>query len=103
MTVEITRSYPNITVAKLENGLTDVVKSVRCIVMGVESGIQHTVGAEFVLPPPELDQFIEFEDITKELCDSWIIETDQYKELENGVIDYFEARKNLEVVPPPFS
>jgi hypothetical protein len=86
MAITYTRYYDRATVVVSSEGLSDVVSSVYCILTGTdeisEARIYLSIGEDIVLDPPQSTNFIPFDQITKDTIDSWILEKEQYKNLE---------------------
>lgn len=105
--INITRTYSSATVKKQEGSLNDVVTAVYCICRGedTETGVFDTVGESIVMDPPVESNFIDFSQLTSEIVDSWVINKQQYIELEDKVKNGILAKINTiyEDKPLPFS
>ena len=83
MTITYTRYYDRATVIVSSEELSDVVSSVYCVLTGInDNGVSLNIGEDIVLDPPQSTNFIPFDQITKDTIDSWILEKEQYKNLE---------------------
>lgn len=100
MSITFTREYSRATVTKTEDGLQDVVTSVYCATYASddENGIIESMGETIDLNPPDPTQFIAFEQITKELLDSWVTPKIQYVYMESRLIDAINLRLNPPVI-----
>ena len=75
MTITYTWNFNPIETAILEDGLTDVVKTVHWQLRGVDNktGTTHQVIGSETLPSADPSDFIEFESLTEELVKTWVL------------------------------
>jgi hypothetical protein len=86
MAITYTTEYPRATILPVDGTLTNVVKSVYCICRGVdENGNYESIGEDIILESPIESQFVSFDQLTKEIIDSWVVQTSQYAELQNFI------------------
>lgn len=99
MTITYTREYPRAAISPSEGNLSNVIKSVYCICRGTdENGNYETMGADITLNEPIAEQFIDFSSITKDVIDSWVVQTQQYTELQNSIEKSMTEKLNSTVI-----
>lgn len=105
--IVFTRKYTSANVIKNENGLDNVITSVYCICRGEDdvSGVFETIAESIVMDPPISSNFINFDELTEEIIESWVINKPQYLELEEKVRNGIVGRINppIEDKPLPFN
>jgi hypothetical protein len=78
--------YPRTEVILSQNGLEKIVSSVYCILkITNEEDISLSIGENINLEYPDETNFISFENITKEIVDSWVENTEQFQLMKNKI------------------
>ena len=77
------------------NNLADVVKSIPYTVMATRDDKTITVGGRCNLKTPSDESFTPFEELTKDVIVSWILDDMR----TNGVLNNIEARMNANTIP----
>jgi hypothetical protein len=97
MAITYTWNFSPLEVVLSEDGLTNVVKTVHWRLIGTDSGFNESVYGSEAMDTPVPENFIDYEDITKEDVQEWIEEkmgTERINELKESIASSINLLKN---------
>lgn len=96
--------FPRFEVAPSEDGLTDVVRSIIWTYTATDGDYTANVYGELVLPPPNPDNFVPYNQITEQWAIDLVSASRDMTSLQEKLAQNIENQKNPPVVPmaPPF-
>jgi hypothetical protein len=105
MAITYTWSFPQFDVAKAEDGLTDVVKTVHWRYDATDGTFNAGAYGSVGLEPPNPDAFTPFTQITAQWAIDCVTAQVNLEELNAALEKQIENQKNPPVVPmvPPFA
>jgi hypothetical protein len=85
------------------NGLTNIIHIIDWSYIGTdEDNNTASVGLPITLPEPSEENFIPYNNITKEMVISWLESILNIEDLQQSVIDKIENIKNPPLIEMPF-
>jgi hypothetical protein len=105
MTIEYTWEFSQFERAPSEDGLINVVKAIHWRLNAEQDGYRSSVYGSVPLGPPNPDDYIAYEDITKQWAINVVSAIIDVPATESLLADQIESQKNPPVVPapPPFT
>lgn len=105
MSISYTWSFPQLDVAKSEDGLTDVVKTIHWRLTAADGDISTAAYGTVGLDAADPTKFKPFATITEDWCISAVSEKLDVTEIKDTLANQIELLKNPPIVPmvPPFA
>lgn len=105
MTITYTWEFGSFEKAPLQDGLVDVVKVIHWRLYAKDAPYVASVYGSVTLSGPDPDNFIAYEDITKQWAIDAVCGTLNVESLELSLANEIERQKNPPIVsaPPPFA